>query len=236
MSHNQKTFFMILVACVLHASLFLVGKKTLQFVEVHLDSHSIHTQISMSQNFVKKEESQVVPLKEKTNPSKKDFKKEKKKNFAQKEKSFSPKNTNSHQVENPQPTRSRSTSSQNNELNINEPSTPGSKPGSSQVSKKIIHKYIIKVRNRVDKKKQYPAIAKANQEEGQVVLKLKLSKTGRLLGHQFQQKTEYDRLNRAAQESLLKASSSFPPFPKEMENLSELTFTIPVNFSMRNKG
>lgn len=239
MSRDKKTFFMIAVAFVLHLGIFLFGNKKLRFVEVHLDSQDITTQFSMG-NFAKAETPSEKPLTHQV-PQKKQINKTQR----PKKQNIQNKQTDTFKVEKT-PKYSRKISSQSNDGQASQEdrqtnenhtqSSQGAKSASPQVSEKVIHGYIVKVRNRVNQKKNYPSIAKANNEEGRVILKLKLNKTGRLLAHEVFKKTEFNRLNQAAQESLLKAASSFPPFPKEMEHMSEITFTIPVNFSIRNKG
>lgn len=92
--------------------------------------------------------------------------------------------------------------------------------------------YLAQLSRWLEKHKKYPAIARRRGHQGQAVVKFSINSTGQLVNHQLIEACEYQSLNTAALKMLERAS----PMPKPPESLigdkNQLTYTIPVNFSL----
>lgn len=84
----------------------------------------------------------------------------------------------------------------------------------------------------VNSKKKYPRKARALQQEGTVVAKIKLSKDGKLLNVEIVESSSYKILAQATLEAI-KEIKKFPEIPKEL-GLEEMTFNVPFEYEITN--
>lgn len=84
----------------------------------------------------------------------------------------------------------------------------------------------------VNSMKKYPRKARALQQEGTVVAKIKLSKTGKLLDVEIVESSSYKILAQATLEAI-KSVKKFPDIPSEM-GLDEITFNVPFEYEITN--
>lgn len=93
-------------------------------------------------------------------------------------------------------------------------------------------KYRGQVYQLVNSKKTYPRKARALQQEGVVVAKIKLNKDGKLLKVEIVEKSSYQILTKATLDAI-KGIKKFPKIPKEL-GLEEMTFSIPFEYKIVN--
>lgn len=91
--------------------------------------------------------------------------------------------------------------------------------------------YVAKVLALIEGKKHYPKMARENGEEGEVLVELKIGRTGRLLGYQLLGRPPSPRLGRASLRSI-QAAAPFPPLPV-LYARDSLTLEVPVRFKLR---
>lgn len=84
----------------------------------------------------------------------------------------------------------------------------------------------------VNSKKVYPRKARALQQEGTVVAKLKLSKDGKLLNLEIVEEAKFKILTKATLDAI-KSIKKFPEIPSEM-GLNEITINIPFEYEIRH--
>lgn len=84
----------------------------------------------------------------------------------------------------------------------------------------------------VNSKKKYPRKARALQQEGTVVAKIKLSKDGKLLDVEIVESSSYKILAQATLEAI-KSIKKFPEIPTEM-GVDEITFNVPFEYEITN--
>ena len=84
----------------------------------------------------------------------------------------------------------------------------------------------------VNSKKVYPRKARALQQEGTVVAKIKLSKDGKLLKVDIVESSAYKILAKATVDAI-KGIKKFPAIPKEL-GLEEITINIPFEYEITN--
>lgn len=93
-------------------------------------------------------------------------------------------------------------------------------------------KYRGQIYQLVNSKKIYPRKARALQQEGTVVAKLILSKTGKLIKVELVEKSSYKSLAEATL-SAIKGIKKFPEIPSEL-GLEEITINIPFEYQIAN--
>lgn len=79
--------------------------------------------------------------------------------------------------------------------------------------------------------KRYPRQAYSLQQEGLVVVKLKLNKDGEILDLSVLDESPYKSLNQASLDTI-SAIHRFPPIPSEL-GVSELTLRVPIEYKIR---
>ncbi|WP_323779361.1 TonB family protein [Leisingera sp.] len=83
-----------------------------------------------------------------------------------------------------------------------------------------------RIRARVERRKRYPAGASGN---GQVVVRLTVSKSGQLLSHRVAKSSGVAAFDQAALRAVARAGK-FPPAPKELQ-INQISFNLPMSFS-----
>lgn len=84
----------------------------------------------------------------------------------------------------------------------------------------------------VNSKKKYPRKARSLQQEGTVVVKIKLSKSGKLLKVEIVESSSYSILKEATLDAI-KDIDKFPEIPNEL-GLDEITFSLPFEYELTN--
>jgi protein TonB len=88
------------------------------------------------------------------------------------------------------------------------------------------------IRERIDRRKDYPYQARRQEQEGTVEVRFALSRNGRLLCDPVaEKKCRHPRLNAAALEAVRNAQP-YPAFPPEIPD-AELSFVIAISFSLK---
>lgn len=99
-----------------------------------------------------------------------------------------------------------------------------------KVDKKIQEEnYIQKVLKKIEKNKFYPYIARLNEEEGKVKIKITIGKSGELKKFKILESSGYIHLDRAAVKTVKRAL----PFPKPPSEREE-TIDVIINFRLEN--
>ena len=80
----------------------------------------------------------------------------------------------------------------------------------------------------INAKEIYPAIARRMRHEGRVMLRLKLSRDGKLLLAELAEKTRHESLNQASL-ATVKSLEKFPELPSET-GLEEYSFLVPIEY------
>lgn len=88
------------------------------------------------------------------------------------------------------------------------------------------------VKQLVDSHKKYPRKAQALQQEGTVIAKIRLSKSGKLLKVEIVESSSYKILAEATLDAI-KGIKKFPEIPNEL-GLEEITFNIPFEYGITN--
>jgi protein TonB len=83
----------------------------------------------------------------------------------------------------------------------------------------------------LNRHKRYPSQSRRRREQGTVKVQFTIDRNGRLLSHRILSSSGHSRLDQEV-EAMLKRASPLPAIPATL-NRSQLTVTIPVNFSLR---
>ncbi|MDW3094756.1 MAG: energy transducer TonB [Gammaproteobacteria bacterium] len=92
--------------------------------------------------------------------------------------------------------------------------------------------YLARLSQWLERHKKYPSIARRRGQEGQAVVKFTINSSGQLVRHQLVKPSEHQSLNTAAIKMLERASPMPVPPSSVIGDKNELTYTIPVNFSL----
>jgi len=101
----------------------------------------------------------------------------------------------------------------------------------SRREKQVWEDYYRVISRRIEEQAVYPEEARQRKEEGLVYLSFVLSKDGHLEEVKVRISSGYERLDRAALESIKKASP-FPAFPKQIKE-KRLVLNIPISFEIK---
>jgi len=77
---------------------------------------------------------------------------------------------------------------------------------------------------------RYPAGARLRNQQGTACIQFTIGSDGSLLSHAILESSNFDTLDRAAGQSIVRAAP-FPPIPAELE-LQQLTLTVPISFHL----
>lgn len=91
--------------------------------------------------------------------------------------------------------------------------------------------YGAEVQQLIKKKKIYPALAKRMDQQGEVLLRLTLDRSGKLLELQLLKASEHSILNNAALD-MVKRVERFPPIPTEI-GIDIISFNVPVDYTIK---
>ena len=91
--------------------------------------------------------------------------------------------------------------------------------------------YLQLVKQKIEKNKRYPLLARNKGIEGEVWLKFEILKNGKVKNIKVVKSSHYQILDKAAIESIKKANP-FPPFPKELKENS-LIINVCVRFELK---
>jgi periplasmic protein TonB len=83
----------------------------------------------------------------------------------------------------------------------------------------------------LDRHKNYPLAAQRRRQEGEVLLRIRINRSGQVLSFQTQEISHHRILDEAAL-SMVKRAEPFPPFPDDFPG-SDFEFLVPVNFQLR---
>jgi len=92
--------------------------------------------------------------------------------------------------------------------------------------------YLQLVKQKIEKNKRYPLLARNKGIEGEVWLKFEILKNGKVKNIKVVKSSHYQILDKAAIESIKKANP-FPPFPKELKENS-LIINISLRFELKD--
>jgi protein TonB len=94
-----------------------------------------------------------------------------------------------------------------------------------------ISRYLSRLRDLIDRRKEYPYQARRQEQEGTVLIRFTVTRQGALAGEPvLEKKSRYERLNASAVEAVKKAAP-YPPFPGEIGE-DELNVQVAVSFSL----
>jgi protein TonB len=82
----------------------------------------------------------------------------------------------------------------------------------------------------IDANKAYPVECKKDKEQGAVIVKFTIARDGRLLGAAVKTASGYERLDRAALDTLSRAAP-FPPIPDFIDR-DTLSISVPIEYSL----
>jgi protein TonB len=92
-------------------------------------------------------------------------------------------------------------------------------------------KYFSLITQTIYKNKKYPRQAYSLNQEGLVVVRMKLDKSGNILDLNILEEAPYPNLTKASLETI-RNIQKFPPIPDELE-MSEMIFRIPIEYKIQ---
>lgn len=101
---------------------------------------------------------------------------------------------------------------------------------SLQKNKEFKENYISRLREFIDKNKQYPKMSKRLKEEGRVLLSFRVLKSGEFKNIKLLESSGNKRLDKAALNALIN-SERFEPFSKKI-NKNYMDFSLPIVFEI----
>ncbi len=102
--------------------------------------------------------------------------------------------------------------------------------GSGSGKGSLLGVYLQKVRSLLEKQKNYPMMARRQNQEGVVVLQFTISSSGQIEGARVRRSSGHNLLDQAARE-ILRRVGRFPPFPAELKR-RQLTIEIPLAYRL----
>lgn len=102
--------------------------------------------------------------------------------------------------------------------------------GSGSGKGSLLGGYLQNVRSLLEKQKNYPMMARRQNQEGVVVLQFTISSSGQIEGARVRRSSGYNLLDHAARETLRRVGR-FPPFPAELKR-RQLTIEIPLAYRL----
>jgi periplasmic protein TonB len=107
----------------------------------------------------------------------------------------------------------------------------GDSLSSELLNRKILNRYILKIRDRIEKKKKYPRVARINDEEGTTTVSFLIDSSGSVVVMKVVLSSGYQTLDDAALNTILKASP-YPPIPARL-NRKKLNLKVPIKYELR---
>jgi TonB family protein len=107
----------------------------------------------------------------------------------------------------------------------------GNGSGSGEGSVDPLKIYGSRVAELLNQNKIYPAMAKRLEQQGRVLLKITVDKSGKLLDLEMLKESPFGSLNEAALQ-MVKKVEQFPPLPNEISH-EVVTFNVPVEYKLR---
>ena len=93
--------------------------------------------------------------------------------------------------------------------------------------------YLGLLRAWLEKHKEYPRPSRTRREEGTVLLRFVMERSGRIVSHRIERSSGYPELDRAVEEMLARAEP-LPAMPAEMTQ-ARLELVVPVQFALRGR-
>ncbi len=91
--------------------------------------------------------------------------------------------------------------------------------------------YILKVRDRIERKKSYPKAARLNNEEGTATVSFLLDASGTVANVRVVMSSGHKTLDTAALNTILKAAP-YPPIPEKLRRKS-LNLRVPIKYELK---
>lgn len=91
-------------------------------------------------------------------------------------------------------------------------------------------RYRIELQAMLEKKKQYPLLAKRLRQQGKVLVKFTLRRDGSVAAAEIVSTSEFETLNKAARD-LITQINGLKPFPEEVKK-QQWVFVLPVEYRM----
>jgi protein TonB len=112
-------------------------------------------------------------------------------------------------------------------------------PRESQVAESVptdserqaISSYMNAIVGLINNEKRYPSASQRRGQEGRVVLKVRISRVGKLLNVDVMERSPYAELDDAAVDTIRRIEK-YPPFPLDIAK-SEISFKVPVEYRLR---
>ncbi|MBN1574147.1 MAG: energy transducer TonB [Deltaproteobacteria bacterium] len=95
----------------------------------------------------------------------------------------------------------------------------------------ILSVYILKIRDRIERKKRYPKAARLNNEEGTATVSFLLDASGGVANVRVVLSSGHDRLDTAALKTILEAAP-YPPIPEKLRRRS-LNLKVPIKYELK---
>jgi len=103
--------------------------------------------------------------------------------------------------------------------------------GSGSGAESAKNKYFSLIAQTIYKNKRYPRQAYSLNQEGKVVVRLKLAKSGKILDLEILEQATYKSLTNATIETI-NSIQKFPPIPEELK-VDDITFRIPIEYKIQ---
>ena len=103
--------------------------------------------------------------------------------------------------------------------------------GSGSGAESAKNKYFSLIAQTIYKNKRYPRQAYSLNQEGKVVVRLKLAKNGKILDLEVLEQATYKSLTNATIETI-KSINKFPAIPEELK-VDDITFRIPIEYKIQ---
>lgn len=113
-----------------------------------------------------------------------------------------------------------------------QPPTPPRPAVSKGGNPHIVAEWERSLTRHLEKFKRYPSGAQSRGEEGLVLLRFSVDRTGRVLAHQIAQSSGYPELD-AEVMSMIERAQPLPPFPPTMAEPELDQLIVPIRFSLR---